>query len=344
VIKAGRDTIGMPSETVVLHRVAADTAGEIDSTRTASDGSFAFDLPSVPNSFTSDDVYIASVRYQGVLYFGLPIAEAFQLDSAYLIPVHDTTVAPAQGFALPLRVRYLMLDASGDSWVVTDGFQIENPGQTTLVAPDGGYVWSYPLPPGATDLEVGGGDTPPGTVDIVDGSLRISAPISPGDQQYMIRYRLTERRLDVSLPGPVAQVELLIREPAPELTVEGLMASDPVEIDPGSTYRRFVAVNVEGARVRVLPGAGSRPFNLAWIAVALALVLTSTTFWIARQPAPAAAAGEPSALLPVELRERLLLEVATLDESLETTRPSGADREQALERRRGLLEQIRHTG
>jgi hypothetical protein len=343
VIKAGRDTVGMPAEIVILHRVTADTAGEIDSIRTSANGSFAFDLPSVPNPLMSDDVYLASVRYQGILYFGEPISAAFQLDSAYLIPVYDTTVAPAQGFALPLRVRYMMLDAAA-SWVVTDGFQIENPGQTTLVAPEGGYVWSYPLPPGATDLEVGDGDATPEAVNIVDGSLRISSPIIPGIRQYMIRYRLTEPRLDAALPGPVAQVDLLIREPGPELTVLGLQSAEPVELDPGTTYRRYTAVNLEDARVRVLPGAGSRPFNMAWIAVALALVLVITTFWTARYPAGAPIAEGPSPVLPVELRERLLLEVATLDESLESAAPSSTERERALERRRGLLEQIRHAG
>ena len=83
---------------------------------------------------------------------------------------------------------------------------------------------------------------------------------------------------------------------------------------------------------------------MAWIAVALSLVLVITTFWTVRHPAAAPVAEGLGPLLPVELRERLLLEVAALDESLESAAPSGAERERALERRRGLLEQIRHAG
>jgi hypothetical protein len=342
-MRLGRDSVAIPGASVVLHLVTADTAGEIDSTRTSERGAFAFRLPTVPDPLGRGEVYFASVTHQGILYFGQAISQASQLDSTYLIQVHDTTVAPAQGFALPLRIRYLMLEPSADAWVVTDGFQVENPGQTTLVAGDGGVVWSYPLPPGATDLEIGGGDAvSPDAVQLIDGVLRISAPVQPGIRQFMVRYRLDEPRLDVPMPGTVDQVELLVREPAPPLTVVGLMAAEPVEIDPGSTYRRYGAVNIENGSVRVLPGTDSRPLPLEWVAVALGVVLVTASLYLMRQPGRGPASGVQSPIPSVELRERLLLEVAGLDDRLDQG-AAGRERAGIVRRRRELVELIRRA-
>jgi hypothetical protein len=342
-MRLGRDSVPIPGASVVLHTITADSAGEIDSTRTDERGGFGFRLPTVPDPLGRGEVYLASVRHQGILYFGSPIAQASQLDSAYLIQVHDTTVAPAQGFALPVRVRYLMLEPGPDFWVVTDGFQIENPGQTTLVAAEGGIVWSYPLPAGASDLEVGEADGSPDAIQLVDGVLRISAPVLPGIRQYMVRYRLGEPRLEIALPGTVDQVELLVREPAPPLAVVGLMAGQPVEIDPGTTYRRYAAVNLENASVRVLPGTDVRPLPMEWVAVALALVLVAATTYLVRQPGYVPGSPVRAAIPWVEQRERLLLEVAGLDDRLEQG-PGGSERAKMLRRRRELFEQIRSAG
>jgi hypothetical protein len=342
-MRLGRDSVAISGASVVLHTITADSAGEIDSTRTSDRGGFQFRLPTVPDPLGRGEVYLASVRHEGILYFGPPIAQASELDSTYLIQVYDTTMAPAQGFALPVRVRYLMLELGPDAWVVTDGFQIENPGQTTLVAGEGGTVWSYPLPAGARDLEVGEGDGSPDAVQLVDGVLRIAAPVLPGIRQYMVRYRLEEPRLDISMPGAVDQVELLIREPAPPLAVTGLMAGEPVEIDPGTTYRRYAAVDLENASVRVLPGTEVRPLPMAWVAFALALVLIAASTYLMHQPWYGPGGQGHTAILWVEQRERLLLEVAGLDDALEAG-GSGREREGLLRRRRELLARIKSGG
>ena len=135
------------SATVVLHHVAESEQGEIDSTRAAPDGSFSFDLPTVPDP-GRDEVYFASVRHSGILYFGSPVNMAVQLDSLYEIRVYDTVTTPATGVQLPVEVRNIFLEANGDRWQVTDLFQLRNDGERTLVAPENGYVWRYPLPEG----------------------------------------------------------------------------------------------------------------------------------------------------------------------------------------------------
>ena len=57
------------SGTVVLHRVSTLFSGEVDSVSVRSDGRFEFIIP-VPRDPLGNDVYFASLRYQGILYFG----------------------------------------------------------------------------------------------------------------------------------------------------------------------------------------------------------------------------------------------------------------------------------
>ena len=110
--------------TVVLHRVSDIEQGEIDSTR-VSNGLFSFTLPGIPNPALGD-IYFASVRHQGVMYFGPPITQAIDLDSAYVIQVWDTILAPAEGLDVALQSRVLFFDPQGSSWTVTDLFELRN--------------------------------------------------------------------------------------------------------------------------------------------------------------------------------------------------------------------------
>jgi hypothetical protein len=332
---------------VVLHRIADDSSGEVDSLRADPAGEFTFQLPSLPDPLGNGDVYLVAVNYQGITYFGSPLHQAAQLDSLQLVQVHDTTMVPPEGAALPLVLRYLILEVAQDGWFVTDVIQLENTGANTLVAPEGEAVWRYPLPAGAADLEAGGGDASPDAIALIDGALELSAPITPGVRQYMVRYRLGEERLALPLPGPVRQVELLIREPAPALAVRGLELNAPAEMEPGVTYRRYSAVDVADANVFVLPGTERRVVPHAWLAVMMAMMLAAVTLWSVQRGAPAGADGEswnPEWSTPRERREKLLLDVAQLDERLEAGKPEDGDRRALQTRRAALLEEIRRLG
>ncbi|HZD03804.1 MAG TPA: hypothetical protein VE173_02770, partial [Longimicrobiales bacterium] len=114
-----QDSAGVRGATVVLHRVTVDTAGEIDSVRVDSNGRFRFRLPSVPDPGGRGEIYFASVRHQGILYFGAAIHRAVQLDSLYTIEVYDTAVVPAGGADLPLEVRYVVAEPSENGWQIT---------------------------------------------------------------------------------------------------------------------------------------------------------------------------------------------------------------------------------
>jgi len=166
---------------VTLHRVSPIRAGEIDSVRVGPDGLFRFALPTVPSASVRNEVYFASVRHDGVLYFGELVGEAAQLDSLYLITVHDTATVPEGGQDFLLGVRNLILEVDEEGrWVATDLIQLVNEGDRTWVPNEGRPIWRYPLPDGASDLQLGQGDLDEETVSFVDGEVRVSAPIPPG--------------------------------------------------------------------------------------------------------------------------------------------------------------------
>ncbi len=243
----GRVMVGdsvLTSGTVVLHHVAEASQGEIDSTRVSGDGTFSFRLPTVPDPGRSE-VYFASVRHSGILYFGSPINMAVQLDSLYEIHAYDTLSAPAGGAELPVEVRNLFLEADADRWQVTDLFQLRNDGDRTLVAPEGGFIWRYPLPAGIENPTVAQAEFATGAAAVEDGQLVVRTPLPPGQRLFVIRYDVPDPFLDLPLPGSTETLEILVREPAPPMDAPGLVVGDRVEIEPGSTYRRFSGLNLK---------------------------------------------------------------------------------------------------
>jgi len=346
---SGRVLLGdnqLPSAQVVLHRVSSDTSGPLDSLNTRQDGSFRFRLPSVPDPGVEQIVYFASVLYDGVSYFGSAIHLAVQLDTLYEIRVWDAEPAPLEGAGLPLQARYTLLEEQQGFWTATDLLQVNNPGQRTLVAATEGVTWAYPLPEGAYDLEIGGGQMTPDAAELIDGHLRVSSSIPPGMREFVVRYRLADPFVTLSLPGFTGEMELLVREPAPPLEVAGLQPAPPVEMEPGVTYRRFVEDSLLEATVTLSQGQSQPVVPTRWLAVGLALVLAIASLYSVLRPRAAGAGhldGPVSPeVTPFQRRQMLLLEVARLDES----RAKG---EIALEddwvaRRRALIERVQELG
>lgn len=349
VVKGGAP---VDSATVVLHRVAVDTAGEIDSVRVADDGRFRFALPSVPDPGGRGEVYFASVRHLDILYFGPAVHRAVQLDSLYAIEVHDTAVVESGGADLVLDVRYIVLEEVEDGWQITDLFQVLHEGDRTLVpGEEGRTVWSHPLPEGIRDVEVGGGDLPPDATVYQGGSFRVMAPVPPGERQFVIRYRAEDLGLTFPLPGPTRQMELLIREPAPPVEVTGLGTAEPLEMNAGLRYRRFAATGLAAGSVVLEEGRGPTRIPARGLAVGMALLLTAAGLWVylrgrAPTPAPAPGGGRMPAGPPagVNRRRALLLEVARIDEALDSGEPDEDETARLRGRRTSLIRRLQDMG
>ena len=269
----------------------------------------------MPDASTFADVWFFSVDHEGVEYFGTPIHGAAQLDSLHVLQVYDTTVAPAAGALLPLSARYTMLEGEPEGWYVTDMMQLVNDGERTLVAGTGGATWVYPLPAGAVDLEIGGEQMAPNAARIVEGALRVTSAIPPGQREVLVRYRLPDPFVTLRYPGVTSEVGLLVREPAPRLAVEGLVSEQPVEMAMGVRYQRYTGAQLVDAVVSVRELVDPPELLLGWVAVSIAMTLTGAGVFavlrprdaVARMASVVPAADMDVRMSPFERRQLLLL-------------------------------------
>lgn len=316
---------------VTLHQVSPQSAGQVDSTLTGEAGRFAFVLPTVPGSDPEGgDVYFASVRHDGVLYFGQALNQTAQLDSLYRIEVYDTVSAPPEGRDFPIVARNLLLEEVEDGWTVVDLFRIQNEGERTVVAREGGIVWSHSLPESARDFQPGESDLAPDAVVFGDGEIRVSSPTPPGERTYLMRYHLPELPFTIPVSEGTQRIEMLVREPAPPLSISGLQQLEPVSIEPESSYRRFAAAEPTGKDIEISEGEEGGMGQVAWFAVILGLVLAAgAVYAVQRRPEATAAGGGPN-------RNQLLLEIAELDAAFQGREDlsAGARKRYQAERKR----------
>lgn len=324
----------MDSGTVVLHRITAQTQGELDSLSVGPDGAFSFDLPSVPDPGGSD-MYFASTRHQGVLYFGGALTTAVQLDSLYRIQAWDTlVVSEPEGRELPVLIRNVFLEPEGEDWLATDLIQLQNDLDRTLVSLGEGAVWRYPLPEEATSPSMGG-DFIPGSSEFVNGELVVHSALPPGERVFVIRYRVPDPFITIPVPGETQALEVLVREPAPPIEIPGLETGLQVELEPGSTYRRFSGSELTDVTVEIQEGEEEGSFPVEWLAVLLALLLTGVALW--------AVTGRPQRSLSPEAaegagpRKALILEIARLDRDFESRENPGPEEEARYRRTRKTL-------
>lgn len=333
-ILSGRVLIGdAPADTgtVVLHRVSPTFTGAVDSVRVVREGAFRVPLDGLSDDAT-DDVFFASVRYRNVLYVGGAVTTTDDLADPYVIRAYPT-VAAGPGVSLPIRVRnfFAVRSSGGSGWSVSDLFELRNDFQATVIASEAGAAWSYALPPGALDFEVGESDLPPGAASFSGGRLHSSAPVPPGESVYLVRYRIPAEEFTIPLEGVTESMELLIREPAGDLAVAGLMSTDPVTLED-VTYRRFAGREVAPSVVTVASGSRVLPGSrLSLVAVMLALALALVGAALAFRSRTQAAATT------ADRRRRALVEVARLDERWNA---GAIDAEEYDVRRRELLREL----
>jgi hypothetical protein len=302
-----------------------------------SNGEFAFTLPGVPNPALGD-IYFASVRHQGVMYFGPAITQAIELDSAYVIQAYDTLLAPSQGMEVALEGRYLFFEPQGDAWTVTDLFQLRNDVDRTIVARPDGRVWTYPLPPAASDVVTGENEMSADVITFDSGSLVVRGALPPGLREFVVRYTVPSPAVSIPTPGTTALLDVLVREPAPVLDVTGLEPAESMQTESGATYRVYQGENLGAGSVVITLGEETSPPPVQWIAVILATILAVGGILALRSrsaPRPAAASRSGT-------REDLLLEVARLDEEYQRqSSPTEAATHEYRARRAALLRRLR---
>ncbi len=332
---------------VVLHRVAPDTAGPLDSVRTSATGAFRFRWREAPAEGVF--VFVSSVHH-GIAYFSSPVRSAVAREGAADIVAFDTASA---GPPIVVRGRHLIVQRGGgrDRRTVVEVYEIENTGPTTRVSPDSGATFTTVLPEAAESPTAGRGDIPADAMRFTAGRVRVNAPIAPGLRQLAISYTVPLSAFPLAFPVPArtAVLEVLAEDSAAVAAGGGLVEQERVTIE-GRGLRRWLAQDVETGSTITVRGIGgsSSTIWIAALAVGVALLAglaararrapVSDDLPVADRGAPLASVGlRGLAAARGDAAEELARQIADLDAAFERQRaPSDAERA-AYETRRAAL-------
>jgi hypothetical protein len=272
VLPHPRDSVAVPGARVLLHRVGGASQGPIDSMVSDRSGRFRFRFKA-----DSGTLYLLSARYGGIEYFSPPIpTRPARSDTALRLMVYDTSSTAPVG----VEARHIVVprpNADG-SRSVLDLIVLKNDGLLARVAPDSAHPsWGMRLPAGAGQLEVGESDVSPDAVLREGDSVKIVAPLAPGQKQLSIEYAVTPTRGRIEFPvgQSEASVNVLLEERDARVSGGALALADS-EVIEGRSFRRWSGRVPPGGRVVLTVTGDSRAGSwrvLAGLVAGLALAL-----------------------------------------------------------------------
>jgi hypothetical protein len=304
------DTTAAAGVRVVLHRVANDAQGPLDSTISDRAGAFRF-------RFRTDTgaVYLLSARYRGIEYFSPPVRGATAgADTGVALFVYDTsTTTPVTLAARHVIIPRVVEDGGRE---VLELLVLRNEGYLARVAPDTlGSSWAMPLPPGSEGLEAGESDVSSDAIARRNDSLLVGAPIGPGEKQLTLSYHLPAGMRVVAIPAGAGggTLNVLVEDPGAQVSGPGLVRADS-QVVLGRTFSRWTGAAPASGLVRVtLPGVAGAPrwlLPLLVTGVALGLGIAG---WRALKTAARGTATARAVPDGVVEREALLHRLARLD-------------------------------
>jgi len=309
VIPRAADTVPLPHARVVLHQVGRDAQGPIDSMVADGAGRFRF-------RFRADTsaLYLLSSRYGGIEYFSPPVhTNPARPDTAIQLQTYDTSSTTP----IAIEARHIVVPRAGadGSRSVLDLIVLRNDGLRARVAPDSAHPsWSLTLPPGSGEMQLGEGDVSPDAVVRVGDTVRVLAPLAPGQKQLSIAYATVPVAGRLVFPvGPAeTPINLLLEEPDARVS-GGKLALADTQVIEGRSFRRFSGRVPAGGAVTLTVSAGPAAAArrvLVGLVGGLVLVLGAAAVWLVRRPRRAAALPRPGQ--PDETA-RLLDAIAVLD-------------------------------
>ncbi|MGH7511290.1 MAG: hypothetical protein ACREOQ_00065, partial [Gemmatimonadales bacterium] len=280
------DTVPLAHARVVLHRVGADAQGPIDSAVADGAGRFRF-------RFRADTaaLYLLSSRHGGIEYFSPPVhTNPARPDTAIVVQAYDTSsTAP-----VAVEARHIVVPRAGadGSRPVLDLIVLRNDGIRTRVAPDSAHPsWSLTLPPGAGEMQVGESELSPDAVVRQGDTVKVLAPIAPGQKQLSIEYATVPVGGRLVFPvGPAeTPVNLLVEEPSARVSGGALALADTQVIE-GRSFRRYTGRVPAGSVImlQVTGGPGRASWRvLAGLVAGVALALAVAAARLIRRPGSA---------------------------------------------------------
>ena len=286
------DSLPVPGTRVLLHRVAGDVQGPVDSTLAGADGRFRF-------RFRPDTsaVFLLSARYGGIEYFSPPVhADPQRPDTTIRLTVYDTSSTAPIG----VEARHIVVPRANPdgSRSILDLVVLRNAGLLARVAPDSAHpTWSMTLPAGTGGMALGESDVSPDAVVRSGDTVKVLAPLAPGQKQLSVEYAVvpTRGRIEFAVGPGAAAVNLLVEERDARVSGGTLALADSQVIE-GRSFRRWTGQVPAGGTVTLAVGGGA---TTSWRVlmglvggVALALALAAWRLLRrASRPAPRLDAG-----------------------------------------------------
>ncbi|HUR94150.1 MAG TPA: hypothetical protein VMY76_06175 [Gemmatimonadales bacterium] len=297
------DTLALPGIRVLLHRVARAAQGPLDSATTRAGGRFRF-------RFRADTsaLFLLSARYGGIEYFSAPVhTNPARPDTAIRILAYDTSSTTP----IAVEARHIVVPRPGADGgrAVLDLIVLRNDGLFARVAPDSAHPsWSMALPPGTGGMEVGESDLSPDAVLREGDTVKVVAPLAPGQKQLSLEYAVAppRGRLEFAAGSGETPVNLLVEERDVRVSGGELVLADSQVIE-GRSFRRWSGRVPAGGVITVAFGASTGPPPgriLALLVGAVGAALTFAAWRLMRRP--------PSGTVS-ESRDALLDAIAALD-------------------------------
>lgn len=330
-------TLGKPVADASITLGIFDQVSQLEQRTTKTDANGFYKFEELPTdgtlAYAVRAEYPANVPYTSQFMSFTTDQKAFDAP----IDVYETTT-DGSGISAE-RVHYIVEFDSGQA-LIAELVVLSLSGDKTYVG-DGNHVLAFPLPEGATDLNVSDGALGERFIQSSNGFIDLQ-PLPPGQnsRQILFRYSLpyTGASLDLvrSLPYPAKAVNALIADAGEKVTSPDLTDSGRRDTQNGSYFNfnatdwpankqvRLTITNLpSGAGTGVATAAGAATgaggmnkmliFGLIALAAGIAAVVVALPLIRSR----ALAAGGPSAVAAMD-RDALIEALAELDQSYES--------------------------
>lgn len=284
VMKMGSsDTVPVPGAAVVLHRIARDSQGPIDSIAAGPGGQFRF-----RHQVDTSAVFLLSSGFAGIEYFSTPLhLDPAAPDTGLVLLVSDTSSAvPVEVISRHLVISQPIADGTRPALEIT---VLGNPGSVTRVAGDSSLpTWAARLPKGALAPQMGQGDVSPGSAVFRNDSMLVFAPLAPGQKELIYSYSLPARPGELTIPlgAGAASFTLLLEERTLAVSGAGLAVADSQEIE-GRTFQRWTGAAEPGSSLTIGFGGGATRWLLPILVGGVAMALLLVMIRVLRRPANA---------------------------------------------------------